>query len=138
MKSFTWLFTSKVWHKFWAQNDVLPFRYNSSGRKVEVIRKVSIKIDTTEWLKVNTVEKTNISNCKAIDTVLVYRDVHRAFSLWNRTLFTGGTFEEILILNELMKFIENDDAAIKIWLWPVELEIVHCLWLLGNEKNLLK
>lgn len=36
--------------------------YNSSRRILEVIREVSIKIDTMEWLKVNTMEKTYISN----------------------------------------------------------------------------
>ena len=52
--------------------------------------------------------------CRAIDTTMVYGDVHRSFSLWNRSYVIGGTFEEILVLNELMKFIETDDVANKI------------------------
>lgn len=76
--------------------------------------------------------------CWAIDIALVYEDVHRSFSLWNKSYVIGGTFEEILVLNELMKFIETDDVANKIWLCPVKLEVTHCLYLLGNEKVLLK
>lgn len=51
--------------------------------------------------------------CKAIDTALVHKDVHRSFSLWNRSYVIGGTFE-ILVLNELRKFVENDDAVNQI------------------------
>ena len=51
--------------------------------------------------------------CRANARALVYGDVHRSLSLRNRSCVIGGTFEEILVLNEL-KFIENDDAANRI------------------------
>lgn len=46
--------------------------YNSSRRKVEMIKKVSIKIDTTEWLKVNTKGKIFISKSAKQLTQLWY------------------------------------------------------------------
>lgn len=75
-------------------------------------RKVSVKIDTIELLKVKSMGKyTCFQYCKAIDTALEYRDVHRSFSLQNRSCVIGGAFLDILELNDLMKFIVNDDAA---------------------------
>lgn len=48
-----------------------------------------------------------------------------------------NSFKDILVLNDLMKFIANNSVK-PIWLWPMELEVVHCECLLENEKILLK
>lgn len=88
-------------------------------------RKVSIKIDTIELLKVKRMRKyICLQCCKAIDTALEYRDAHRSFSLRNRSCVIRGTFLDILDLNDLMEFIVNDDAADYIRLCPVGLEAV--------------
>lgn len=69
---------------------------------------------------------------------LAYRGVHRLLCPWNRSCIIGCILNDILVLNDLMKFIANDNAANQIQQCPVELEVLCCLHLLGNEKILLK
>lgn len=101
---------------------------------------MSIKIDKTELMKVNNTMRKKHSSAMLHSNWhnLAYRDVHRLLFLWNRGCIVGCTLNDILVLNDLMKFILNDDAANQTQQRPVELEIVCCLHLLGNEKNLVR
>lgn len=79
--------------------------YKSSGSSVTVKRKVSIKIDTKELLKGNSMGKDiYLQFCKAIDTAL-QRNIHRSFSPWNRSCIIGGTLLDILVLNDLINVL---------------------------------
>lgn len=110
--------------------------YNSSGRGIEIIRKLPIKIELNCWQWIP-LEKTYISNSA------------KRLTFCNTAIFTDHSVHgieavllEVLLRRfwcwiKLMKLTTNDDTVNQILLCPVELEVVHCLRILGNKKILL-